>query len=169
MKYVSRRKQKGVVLLWALGILLVLTIISVSSVKVSNVNTMVSGNSLASMMVYQGAESTLSKVANTNYVKEAAENIPSKMKQIAAADLPNESVSGGSLSSTANVAFIDYTPCPAASGLAMSTSASASAGGVTCQLYGFEVESRLRGTGAKKQHNLGVAIFVPPLNAVSSQ
>ena len=39
MRYVSLRKQQGVVLLWALGILLVLTIVSVSSVRVSTTNT----------------------------------------------------------------------------------------------------------------------------------
>ena len=165
MKSVSIKKQQGVVLLWALGILLVLTIVSVSSVRVSNTNTLVSGNSLASMMVFQGAESTLSKVANLNYVYEAAENTPSKSKEVPAADLPNEAVSGGSLSSTANVSFVSYTACPASSGLAMSTSSSASVGSVTCQLYHIDAESRLKGTGAKKDHVLGIAVYVPPLNA----
>ena len=165
MRYVSLRKQQGVVLLWALGILLVLTIVSVSSVRVSTTNTMVSGNSLASMMVYQGAESTLSKVTNMNYVNEAALNTPSKSKAVPAADLPNEAVSGGSLSSSATVSFVGYTACPVASGVAMSTNSSAFAGGVSCQLYKIDGESRLKGTGAKKEHLSGVAIYVPALNA----
>ena len=165
MRYVSLKKQQGVVLLWALGILLVLTIISVSSVRVSNLNTVVSGNSLASMMVFQGAESTLSKVGNMNYVKEAAENTPDRSMAVPALDLPNEAVSGGNLSSKATVSFIDYSPCPAASSVAMSTNASAAAGGVTCQVYRVDAASRLGGTGAKKDHVLGVSFYVPPLNA----
>lgn len=165
MRHVSLKKQQGVVLLWALGILLVLTIISVSSVRVSNVNTIVSGNSLASMMVFQGAESTLSKVANMNYVNEAAANTPTRSKPVPALELPNEAVSGGSLSSAATVSFVSYSPCPSASGVAMSTNASASAGGVTCQLYKVDAASRLGGTGAKKEHMLGMAFYVPPLNA----
>ena len=164
MRYVSRKKQQGVVLLWALGILLVLTIISVSSVRVSSTNTMVSGNSLSTMLVYQGAESTLSKVTNMNYVNEAALTLPSKSKAVPAADLPNEAVSGGSLSSSATVSFTGYTACPVSVGVAMSTNSTATAGGVTCQLYKIDAESRLKGTGAKKEHLSGVAIYVPPLN-----
>ncbi|RVU83874.1 hypothetical protein EOL70_13690 [Leucothrix sargassi] len=165
MTFISKKKQQGVVLLWALGILLVLTIVSVSSVKVSNLNTLVAGNSLSSMLVFQGAESTLSRVSNLNYVNEAATTMPSRSTNVAATELPDEAVSGGSLSAKASVSFVSYTACPAAAGIAMSTSSSAAAGGVTCQLFRVDAESRLKGTGAKKDHTMGIAVYVPPLNA----
>lgn len=168
MNITSYKKQQGVVLLWALGILLVLTLLSISSVKVSTINTQISGNSMASMMVFQGVESTLSKTANTNYIHQAAINTPGRNKAVPDADLPNESVSGGSLSSKASVAYIGYSPCPAVNGIAMSTNASPSAGGVTCQIYQVDAESRLSGTGAKANHLLGIAKIVPPTNATIS-
>lgn len=168
MKQHMYKKQQGVVLLWALAILLVLTLLSVSSVKVSNINTRVAGNSMASMMVFQGVESTLSKTANINYIQQAAVNTPGRNKAVPAADLPNEVVSGGSLSSIASVGYVGYAPCPAMNGIAMSTSASPNAGGITCQIYQVDAESRLRGTGAKAKHLLGIAKFVPPTNATLS-
>lgn len=164
----SYKKQRGVVLLWALAILLVLTVLSVSSVKLANINTQIAGNSIASMMVFQGVESTLSRTANMNYINQAALNTPGRNKEVPAADLPNEAVTGGSLSSSASVGYIGYSACPAVAGVAMSTSASASSGGVTCQIYQIDAQSRLKGTGAKAEHVLGVAVYVPPLNVTVS-
>lgn len=162
------QRQRGVVLLWALAILLILTVLSVGSVKIANINTQIAGNSIASMMVFQGVESTLSRTANMNYINQAAINTPGRNKAVPAADLPNEAVTGGSLSSSASVGYVGYSACPAVVGVAMSTSASASAGGVTCQLYQIDAESRLKGTGAKAKHVMGVAVYVPPLNATVS-
>jgi len=161
----SSKEQQGVVLIWALAILLILTLLSVSSVKVANINTQMSGNSLASMMVFQGVESTLSRTANMHYIHQAAINTPGRNKAVPTADLPNEAVSGGSLSSTASVAYVGYSACPAVNGVAMSTSASPNAGGITCQIYQVDAEARLRGTGARAQHVLGIAKVVPPTNA----
>jgi len=162
-KISNLERQNGVVLIWALAILLVLTVLSVSSVKLANINTQVAGNSISSMMVFQGVESTLSKTANINYVNEAAKNLPARSKDVPAADLPNEKVSGGELTSSAAVSFVGYSSCPPLDGIAMSTSASAAAGSVTCQLYEFKAQSRLRGTGAKAEHTLGTSPFVPPI------
>ena len=51
MRRLSIKKQQGVVLIWALAILLVLTILGVSSVNKANIGTKIAGNSMASMMV----------------------------------------------------------------------------------------------------------------------
>ncbi|PID46703.1 MAG: hypothetical protein CSB47_02685 [Proteobacteria bacterium] len=158
------RKQQGVVLIWALGILLILMLLSVSSLKLAKSNTQIAGNSMASMLVFQGVESTLSKTANTNYIQQAA-IATGRNKAVPSADLPTEAVSGGRLSSKARVSYLGYSPCPAVHGVALSTNASPSAGGITCQVYQIDAESRLRGTGAKANHRLGVAKIVPPTNA----
>lgn len=155
MKQHSYNKQKGVVLLWALAILLVLTILSISSLKVSNVNTKLAGNSMSSMLVYQGAESTLSKTANLFYINEAANNMPDRSKAVPEPDLPSETVSGGSLVSTASLAFIGEGPCPAFNNVAMSSTV------ITCHIYQVDAESRLKGTGARGMHSLGIAKPVP--------
>lgn len=161
----SYKKQQGAVLLWALIILLVLTVLSLSSVRNSNTNTKIAGNSMASMMVFQGVESTISKIANTNYIDQASRILPDRKKTVPSLELPNEAVNGGSLSSTGSVAYVGYIPCPVMNDIAISTNASQEGGSVSCQVYEVEAESRLLGTGAKASHLQGIAVMAPPNNA----
>jgi len=160
VKHTAIKKQQGVVLIWALAILLVLTILGISSVKKANMGTKIAGNSMASMMVFQGAESALGKITNNNFVNEASK-LPSGTKYlIPQSALPNEPVSGGNIKSKGAVMFMDPGPCPITNN-ANSTSAK-------CLIYQLEVESRLQGTGAKTEHVQGVAIIAAPANAYSN-
>ena len=55
------KKQQGVVLIVALIMLLVITILGVSAVSRASIGTQVAGNSMYTMMVYQGAESAIAR------------------------------------------------------------------------------------------------------------
>ena len=61
MKQLNVKKQVGATLLMAIIFLLLITIVGVSSVSSTLIKTQVAGNSIFSMLVYQGAESTLAK------------------------------------------------------------------------------------------------------------
>lgn len=157
MKQTAIKKQQGVVLIWALAILLVLTILGISSVKKANMGTRIAGNSMASMMVFQGAESALGKITNNNFVNEASKLASGSKFIVPANVLLNESVSGGNIRSTGAVMFMKPGPCPVTSSANSSTA--------ECLVYQLQVESRLRGTGAKTEHLQGVAIIAAPTNA----
>jgi Tfp pilus assembly protein PilX len=160
VRHSSIKKQQGVVLIWALAILLVLTILGVSSVQKANMGTKIAGNSMASMMVFQGAESALGKISNNNYINEAS-LLPAGTKYVVPQTaLPDEAVSGGNINSAGSVMYMNPGPCPVTS-FANSTTSS-------CLIYQLEVESRLRGTGARTEHVQGVAIIAAPANAHSN-
>jgi len=161
MKHMAGKKQQGVVLIWALAILLILTILGISSVKKANMGTKIAGNSMASMMVFQGAESALGKTSNLNYVNEVEKLATGQKYVIPRAVLPDEPVSGGNIKSTGTVMSMNTRLACPTTGIANSSSS-------TCVVYKIEVESRLQGTGAKTQHVLGVAHMVPSTNFSSN-
>lgn len=160
MKKIPLKKQQGVVLIWALAILLVLTIIGLNSVKKANMGTKVAGNSLATMMVFQGAESALGAASNNNIINLASRIPAGQRLPIPQNILPNEAVSGGSISSTGNVMLMEKGDCPVTN--------SAISSSLRCQIYRIEVESRLQGTGARTEHVQGVAVIEAPGNSYNN-
>ena len=60
-------RQKGMVLVMALIMLLVITIIGVSAVRMSGLDTQVAGNSIYSSLVFQGAESALGRASRDDF------------------------------------------------------------------------------------------------------
>jgi len=153
MKRTAIKKQQGVVLLWALAILLVLTLLGISSMKKANMGTRIAGNSMASMMVFQGAESALGRLSNVKDIFETAKLGAGNKYTVPQADLPNEPVSGGNIKSKGTIMYLDSGACPSTN-IANSSSAK-------CHIYEIEVESRLQGTGARTEHVLGVAKPIP--------
>ena len=159
MKHSSIKKQQGVVLIWALAILLVLTILGVSTVQKANTDTKIAGNSMASMMVFQGAESALGRISNNNYINEASLVPPGTPYEVPQAALPDEAVNGGNVNSSGEIVYVSSGGCPVTSVANSSTS--------SCLIYRLDVQSRLKGTGAKTEHVQGVAIIAAPSNAHS--
>lgn len=161
MKRTAMKKQQGVVLIWALAILLVLTILGISSVKKANMGTKIAGNSMASMMVYQGAESALAKISNTKFAADTSSLPLGQKYSVAASVLPKESVNGGNLVSTGTVMVMSRNEdCPLTN-IALSSQ-------IKCDIFRFEVESRLQGTGAKTEHVQGNAKPIAITNAYSN-
>ena len=153
---VNQKKQSGAVLLIAIILLLVITIIGVSAVNSSGIKTQVAGNSMFSMLVYQGAESTLAKTASNKDITNLASALAATPPTITvpATYLPAEYVSaGGTLSSTSKVDYLGLFECPT-SGMATSTL-------MKCKIFSIDATTRLQATNAKDRHVKGVGIVSP--------
>jgi Tfp pilus assembly protein PilX len=159
-------RQQGSVLIWSIIILLILTMIGLSAVKTAGIGSQITGNSLFSMLVFQGAESALAKTANIHYTTMAENNVPTRIIDVPSIDLPDEKASNGSLRSTVNVAWGGYRKCPITS-FAVSTSVATKSGGVACQHFDIAVKTALRGTGARTNHTLGVVRYGPALHVTT--
>jgi len=159
--------QQGAVLIWSIIIFLILTIVGISAIKTAGIGTQITGNSLFSMLVFQGSESALGKTANLHYTTMAVNNVPSRKIEVPAIDLPSEIAAKGKLESNVNVAWQGYQPCPITS-IAMSTTVAPKAGGIACQLYNIEAKATLSGTGARANHTLGVVRYAPPQHVTTS-
>ena len=150
------KKQQGAVLLMAMIFLIVITIIGVSAVNSSSIQTQTAGNNISSMLVYNGAESALAKSANHVDQKNltAALATPNVEKAVPAVYLPDESTGNGTLKSTAGVTFLGVgLPCPiGGAGMAISSV-------MTCKVWVLNAESKLQGTNAKDRHLQGIAII----------
>jgi len=144
-----QKKQQGAVLIWSVVILMILTMVGISAVKMSGISTQITGNSIFSMLVFQGAESSLGKTAKIHYIKMAIEKLPSKAIDVSASDLPDENASKGKLKSQVNVAWKGYQDCP--------INSSAYSSIQKCHYFDIEARTTLSGTGAKTRHVLGVA------------
>jgi len=73
----NKNKQKGVVMIVALIMLLLITILGVSAVNISRDKTQVAGNSMFSTFVYLGAESTLARSASISSEKHIVDAVAS--------------------------------------------------------------------------------------------
>ena len=121
------KKQKGAVMLIAIVFLLVITIMGISAVNSSIVKTQIAGNSMYTMLVYQGAESAISKSASDtdlNNLRNAIDPAAPTPFPVDSVYLPDEALaSGGTLTSISEISFLGKdSSCPETSGLASSTS-----------------------------------------------
>ena len=155
---IPRDRQQGVALIMALIMLLVITVLGVSSVRMTSIGTQVSGNSMYSSMVFQGAESALGKVVtDTDWnnislaasARGAVSNVPASYFN------PAETVtSGATLVSTATIAFDGVLDVPVMNGSANSSEFS-------YQVFRISAQSRLASTSARDIHTEGRAVLIP--------
>ncbi len=153
-----QHKQQGVALVMALIMLLVITVLGVSSVRMSNLDTQVSGNSMYSSMVFQGAESALGKVVlDTDWSNiSLAATARGVVKTVPANYFnPAETVTAGAtLDSTASITFEGLLDAPVLNGIANSTEFS-------YQVFSISAQSRLATTSASDRHTEGRAAQIP--------
>ncbi|HIO97194.1 MAG TPA: hypothetical protein EYG71_04635 [Leucothrix sp.] len=109
-------KQQGMTLVIAMIMLLVITGVGVSAVKLSSTETMASANNMLNMLVYQGAESTLIKIATFDDLYDIEKASSGTVRTVNATDLPDEPIldGKGTLASNANVTVLDGELCPVA-------------------------------------------------------
>jgi len=148
------KKQQGAVLFIAIGLLLIITIVGISSVSISGMKTQIAGNSMFTMLTYQGAESALAKSlsggAKLSMTKAAELGVGVPYDVPNAVFTPAEVVSGGvTLSQEATVTKLDILiQCP--------PSALANSAGL-CYIFETNAQARLNSTGAKASHAEGWA------------
>ena len=159
MKIQSLNNQKGMTLIIAMVMLLVITGIGVSAVKSASTDTMMSGNNTLQMLVFQGAESTIVRSASVEDlydIRKAAvlAGIPHSVDE---ADLfPNgkETVTKNvKLTSTSVVTYQGVDNCPVISGVANS---------INFNCYIFEIDASTKALGARANHLEGKAVLEPP-------
>jgi len=149
----KQKKQEGAVLFVAIALLLVITIVGVSTVSITGIKTQVAGNSMFTMLTYQGAESALAKSLTGGVEKsmrEASKNGINNPYSIPANVFnPKETVSSGvTLSQEATVTSLGMGPCP------ISNIAN---GAGKCLLFETNAQARLNSTGARAFHVEGRA------------
>lgn len=167
MKIINRKKQKGVVLLWSMVILLVLLILSIATMQMTGLSTRIAGNEMTRMLVFQSAESGIERTANIFRLDQASQAVN---RTTTVNNLQDDVDTGGGIQQTLTNATIALDPdlsrmtCPAIAGLANSFEATSESNQVVCQLYTVDTTARLPGTGAIGQHALGLIKIVPAID-----
>ena len=147
----TNKKQHGVALLMSLVMLLLITVIGVSAVKISIDDTNIAGNSMYSSLVFQGAESSLNRSADLFIIKQSAEDRTSTVNL----SYNDETiVGGGKLNSKGYVKYEGILEGPQINGVANSTE-------FNYQIFQINAESKLEATSARATHTEGRVIKSP--------
>ncbi len=151
------KKQEGMVLIVALIMLLMITVLGVAAVNRSNVGTQVAGNSMSSMLVYQGAETGVAKTftgGKEQNIDLATLTFPAKHK-VPDAELPEDKVAKGvTMKSRATVESVSDINCAIISGLASSSK-------YRCRAFEADVSTNLLATSATARHLEGRTKIIP--------
>ncbi len=150
MNIILRRKQRGATLFTSLVFLALMTIVSVSAAKISMLDVLVSGNNQQQMMLFQQTENDLQLLATVPELYDpltgkggAAFDDNTGIYELVDSTKPN-------LTQQITDKEKRYS-CGGFAGKAISIGPSVS----PCDLYDFQVDSVMQGTGVKDRHNLG--------------
>lgn len=152
--HISSFKQQGVALVMALIMLLLVTILGVSAVRMSSIDTQVAGNTILSMLVFQGAESAIGKsVTQENLIAPATnKNVASTITN---PSLAGETVTKGAvMNSAAIVKYDKRLSSPQVNFVANSTD-------WDYQVFKFTANSSINATGVRDQHIEGIGVPIP--------
>ncbi len=135
----KKSSQLGASLLVGLVILLVISILGISSVRLSILDTLMASNDEQQMLVTQTSETARKKVVNFYHL----------FKWIKNGDIPNEVTT--TIKSTHIVSKVDldsgeFYPCFGQIGEAMSLGPAAP----KCRVFSFKIDSKIIGTGAQE-------------------
>ncbi len=151
-------QQQGMVLVMALILLLVITILGVSAVRMSGLDTQAAGNSMYSALVFQGAESALGRASTNSGLYNIFKSVKDRNETFNVPDIyfdPDETVTGGvKLDSSATIVYQGNSG-PLDSGIANDSE-------FEYQVLQVNGRSRLAATAARDSHTEGVAAQKPP-------
>ena len=154
----SIHHQQGVALVMALIMLLLITVLGVSTVRMSSMDTQVAGNSMFSILVFQGAESALGRSASSkdwSVIELAAVSPTSAAVNVPADYFDAETVMGNAtLNSSGTVQFEGILNGPVISSVANSTE-------FNYQVFRVAGQSELAATAARDWHTEGRAAQIP--------
>lgn len=141
MKIINKKNQSGITLITSLMMLLTMTIIGITAVKVSSVDLLVSNNYQQQLSVYQEAETKIKREVSFYRLHDWITD--DKQPPVTTKDL---------MVSNAEVVNLEREyPCKGRSNLANSLGPDAPA----CKLFMFAVDANIKGTGAKENHYQG--------------
>lgn len=157
-KYNLSKQQNGMALVLALIMLLLVTVLGVSAMRMSHLDTQVAGNSIYSALVFQGAESALGKTVSETDLNNLSASAADRNAEINVPDAyfnPAEIVTGGAtLNAKATVSFDGILDSPVLNNVANSTN-------FKYQVFRITAESNLTSTSARDRHTDGRAIQIP--------
>ena len=145
-------KQKGATLFPALSILIVLTIISLSSARMSIMDIKVASNDEQQMMMYQEAENALKRITKPVKLYEwiEARRDDSSVKGI-------DDIETAGLKTKTNITDLNTEYACVGKGGAVSIGPEVP----SCQLYDFHVDINKQGLGTRDVHHRGAGKEVP--------
>lgn len=151
MKINTLKSQSGITLITSLVMLLVMTILSVTAIKLSTMDLAVAKNYQHQLTVYQAAETELRKDVNFYHLyKWMLDN----------RQHPGESKNEGVVTETLVVDLERNYICKGRQSQATSIGPDSP----PCRLFMFTVDSHLEGTGAKDRHFQGTGKQVPNMS-----
>lgn len=154
----TKKKQQGASLIWALAALIVLTMIALSSSRSSILKTRIAANEVLLAKAYQGAESALAKNSDQYFLKDTAINGANNAAGNKEKTFP--AVITGDITTQGTVELTHNGACPPIA-VAMSTEMTGESGGFHCMLFKVIGTSNVTGTQAVDTHTAGVIHFVP--------
>ncbi|MCK5809579.1 MAG: pilus assembly PilX N-terminal domain-containing protein [Cocleimonas sp.] len=149
---VNPSKEKGATLISALSILMVLTIVGISSTRMSILDINISRNDEQQMMMYQEAENALKKITK-----------PVKLYDWIEARRANNSAKGitdintSHTKAKANITNLNTEYACVGNGGAVSIGPEVP----SCELYDFHIDINKKGTGTRDIHHRGAGKEVP--------
>ncbi|MEB8433834.1 PilX N-terminal domain-containing pilus assembly protein [Cocleimonas sp. KMM 6892] len=150
------RQQKGIALVMALILLLIITVLGVSAARMTGMNTQTAGNSMYSALVFQGAESALGRSGSDLFNIREAALTRGNVTVPASYFNPVETVTSGvTLDSSATVSYQGVTDTLPPNGLGNDAR-------FNYQVFQINGASSLNATSARDNHTEGLAIPIAP-------
>jgi len=150
-QFQGKKKQQGVVLIWAIIFLIVITLLGLSSVRMSGIDTQIAGNSMSVMIADQTADLVLADAARVYFI----EKVPKGASVGTSYTVPANELAPVANAKTA--AVIQYETdngrCPV--GIANSS-------GFGCYVFRIEADARLNGSNVSSKHIMGWSEISPP-------
>jgi len=147
MNIIRKKNQSGITLITSLVMLLAMTIIGVTAVKISSVDLLVAGNYQQQLSVYQEAETKIRR--DVSFYRLHDWIMEEKQPPV---------TSKAAMTSNAEVTDLESEyPCKGRSNLANSLGPDAPA----CKLFMFSIDANIKGTGAKENHYKGAGKQFP--------
>ena len=146
---INKNKQAGITLITSLVMLLAMTIIGLTAIKISSVDLLIANNYQKKLHVYQAAESKIQKDADFYWLfqwMQTAVNAPvDDSKDI--------------ISTSEIVDLEDDYPCTP-NDLATSLGPDST----PCRIYMFQIEAAMKSSGAKEDHYQGAGKLFPNIS-----
>lgn len=159
MKMINKNKQQGATLITALMMLLVMTVLGISAVKMSTIDILIASNDQQKLMLMQEAETDLINLTTPSKLIEPLVGLTVD-GETAAFDAETNMYTIPNPTNDLTIEIItdmelEY-DCQGFGGKAVSQGCE-----VPCRLYDFQVKARKANSGAREQRRRGAGKEVP--------
>jgi Tfp pilus assembly protein PilX len=147
--FIGKKKQQGLVLIWAVVFLIVITILGLSAIRMSGIDTQIAGNSMNVMMADQTADLVLADASQEYFIQKVPKGVGSSY-----------TLQAGELATVANAKTASVIQYETDHGKCPDNIATTSKMG--CFVFRIEADARLNGTNVHSKHIMGWSEVSPP-------